>query len=101
VCVCVCMHMQVFICTHAYVCLWGLLIRRSVLQADTNPYVDKRRVFDPEAQLDATDRNHGTKAYPWDPTLDPQIWRSANPHCGDGKLREACWQRGTPPLIHP
>ena len=64
----------------------GLLIWRSVLQADTNPYVDKRRVFDPEAQLDASDGNHGSKAYPWDPTLDPQIWRSANPHCGDGKL---------------
>ena len=35
----------------------------------------------------------GRDAYPWDPTLDPQIWHTAHPHCGDGKLRDACWDR--------
>lgn len=42
------------------------------------------------------------EAYPWDPTLDPQIWRSATPHCGTGELRDDCWKRpggkGKPPI---
>jgi len=93
---------QTFACSTTSLCKKGRADIHHSFQADTNPYVDKRRVFDAEAQLDRDDDNHGAAAYPWDPTLDPQIWRSATPHCGDGKLRSECWDRlggkGKPPI---
>lgn len=93
---------QTFACSTTSLCKKGRADIHHSFQADTDPYVDKRRVFDAEAQFDPNDDDHGSSAYPWDPTLDPQIWRSATPHCGDGKLRPECWNRvggeGKPPI---
>jgi len=93
---------QTFACSTTSLCKKGRADVHHTFQADTNPYVDKRRVFDAEAQLDPNNQVHGRDAYPWDPTLDPQIWRTAHPHCGDGKLRDECWDRvggkGKPPI---
>ena len=38
-------------------------------QKTVNPYVDKRRTFDPYAQA----KKEGREDYPWDPTKDPQV----------------------------
>ena len=93
---------QTYACSTTSLCKKGKADIRHSFQADTNPYVDKRRVFNAEAQLDPSDDAHGRDAYPWDPTLDPQVFRSARPHCGDGKLRDECWKRlgrkGDPPI---
>jgi hypothetical protein len=64
---------QTYACSTTSVCRKGKADSHHSFQADTNPYVDKRRVFDPYAQLDRSDHKHGRTSYPWDPTLDPQV----------------------------
>ncbi len=39
------------------------------MQKTVNPYVDKRRTFDPYAQSTVA----GFHSFPWDPTKDPQV----------------------------
>ena len=55
-------------CSPFEYCDKGLADRGHKFQRTANPYQDKRRTFDPYAQ--ATEE--GRKAYPWDPTKDPQ-----------------------------
>jgi hypothetical protein len=50
-------------------CEKGQADRGHDFQRNTNPWVDKRRTFDPYAQ--ATEE--GRANYPWDPTRDPQV----------------------------
>ncbi|EKX35237.1 hypothetical protein GUITHDRAFT_146646 [Guillardia theta CCMP2712] len=82
---------QTYACSTTTPCKKGKADRAHFFQQDTNPYVDKRRVFDSYAQQDP-DSVRGRDAYPWDPTLDPQIFRST-PNCADGKLRYGCFRQ--------
>ena len=80
-------------------CPTGRADRGHRMQTETNPYVDKRRTFNPYAQGDAYqdpeglhDSSAGRKAYPWDPTRDPQFYGKEGVDCSDGVLRDECYQ---------
>jgi len=69
------------------------------MQMDTNPYVDKRRTFDPYAYgdpyADAATRGltAGRNNYPWDPTQDAQFYGSNGADCSDGALKHECYEK--------
>jgi hypothetical protein len=73
-------------------CKMGDADRGHYFQRDTNPFVDKRRVFDREGQLDQDNHDTGADSFPWDPTRHPQIFDS-QVDCSDGALRPECYAR--------
>eukprot|EP00960_Hanusia_phi_P004031 118346-Hanusia_phi.AAC.1 len=68
-------------------CEKGRADRGHGFQKATNPWVDKRRTFDPYAQSSET----GRKNYPWDPSKDPKYYGKAD--CSDGKLTKDCFEK--------
>ena len=70
------------------------------MQMDSNPYVDKRRTFDPYAFGDPyadpatrAETYPGRSNYPWDPTQDAQFYGKKGADCSDGYLRDECYER--------
>jgi len=81
-------------------CPSGRADRSHGMQMDTNPYVDKRRTFDPYAYgdpyADPATREEtypGRSNYPWDPTQDAQFYGKKGADCSDGYLRDECYER--------
>jgi hypothetical protein len=78
-------------------CAQGKADKAHVMQSDTNPFVDHRRVFDAEAQASVLKPGRGKEAFPWDPTRDPQLYtrdvggERVRVSCADGRLRHACY----------
>mmetsp|Transcript_70355 Transcript_70355/g.168525 ORF Transcript_70355/g.168525 Transcript_70355/m.168525 type:complete len:274 (+) Transcript_70355:28-849(+) len=85
---------QTYACGTSKPCAQGKADKSHFFQRDTNPFVDRRRVFDAEAQASVLKPGTGKDVFPWDPTRDPQLYPKADGRkvsCEDGVLRNECF----------
>ena len=80
-------------------CPTGRADRGHGMQMDSNPYNDRRRIFDPYAFGDAYSdpanekQSSGRNNYPWDPTRDAQFYGKKGADCSNGNLKDDCYER--------
>jgi hypothetical protein len=93
---------QTYSCGDTTPCPLGFGDQGHFFQEGSNPYVDKRMVFDPYPQ----EEHRARREFPWDPAAYPQHYhmydhKGDRINCDDGKLTPECFKDRTakpPPL---